>query len=250
MKLLFSINNFQETLILKDSRLVPQPDFSFDFDTNFNGQNFKIQSVYYDSYKITCYVRESLYQRLQKIRYANNIVVQDENTYNCEFIDFKENQAVNEIREIEIFLYDKNSKKTELIENTNTGNIAVYDTLPQAIDINLPFVYDNEFKQSVVSNFDEQIKDYNKVEQNVNIRFFLQQNYVFDFLKDLAKVTNYNIGYKIRFNDLQNSVIITDIRDFEVKNTPFGINLIQIDLILKYKNYIKTLWTAEIAPEN
>jgi hypothetical protein len=234
---LSSQNSTYKNQLYIEGFLEPSEDFVISVDTNWNGKNYVVQHIYYDTYLIEFTLRESDYQEHQKIQYASKIILYQHNvSYSVSIVEFSVEKFVNEFYTIKIKFKHEESKKT--------GNVILSNSIPSTITVNAlkikdPFttffttniildeVEGVEYKETVVSEFKEKIIDYTIIKEYFELRFFLTRANLITFYQNVGKIG--------QFSDMKFEYKNVSYKEFALEQTQAGEELTQMTIKL-YKN--------------
>ena len=221
--------------------IVPDEDHSVPVSTNWNGESFIVQQIYYNTYTLNFKLRDFDYQNFQNIQYASKIkLLEKGKEYTAELLEFTSDQFTSEFWDITVKFKHEESRK---VENPITAN--EYDTISiwdQTISwfsssIHVPVLENVEFNNIVIEDVKDKITDYNIVKEYYHIRFFISTDDLKNFYTQLEKVGSFTFE-AFRYQNY-------NYREYTVEHQPVGDGMYQMTLKL-YKNNRVSIPTIDL----
>ena len=213
--------------------VTPVADRKISVNTEWNGEQYTVQNIFYDNYSFSVVLRDDEYREFQKIQYANEVIFDNQNQiqFTGKINKFTANPYLSEFWKIDVEIYNLRSKKIEnKIKENDFGELQIEYQELLNYKINLPVIRDYDLTRNIITEFKDSLSDFRKTTDTFKIRFYLTPEEMSLFVEAL-RIVSYNSTERIVY-------LGSRFWQYNFKKTNIGNNLFQIDLILFNENKI------------
>lgn len=236
----YKLPNFKENqFFVFEGNSVADIDEVKTITTEWLNESYDIQNIYFETKKFIFRVKETEFLALQKLKYAYEIYINENNEWiKYKFKDIEINEIFAGFKEITI--YFKGVKKivsNKILESEIVNKLTIREQEITLAVFNLYLlpIKNQKLNKNIVDAFHNQIVDYSQQKIYYNIRMFLNSDNYFLLMNYLLNKKTYNF---LKLNDN-----ILNFTDFEITSQEnLGENLYQVDLKLISETNIQTYY--------
>lgn len=224
-------NKTEPQFLTFEGRLFCDKNITEKISTSWNNENFDVQHIFSNSYRLECFVKESEFVAIQDLEYAYENFILLDGTYELfNFVSFSSEEIFAEFKKCTL-LFAKNSQKefsNLILHKTKNCELYVYSTasFPRILlftaDVYFEPIKKSDFTKNNVDNFASEIDDYYRNQIYYDIRLFFNETDYFDFLDSLQN-SNYlelstrKIGQPFEYTISANENIGKDLYMIDLK---------------------------------